>query len=94
MESRVSIFTLGVKNLEKSVRFYQEGLGLTLREDESSEYITFFQLNGLFLALYPSDLLADDAGVSLGKPAFSGITLAQNVASRQEVVRILQQAKK
>lgn len=61
MEPRVSIVTLGVTDLERSYRFYAEGLGLpTTRRPEDG--IVFFQTRGVVLALYPSSELADDVG--------------------------------
>jgi catechol 2,3-dioxygenase-like lactoylglutathione lyase family enzyme len=89
MESRLSIVTLGVNDLAASVSFYKDGLGLNLREKDSSSYIAFFQFNGMLLALYPRDLLAEDAGIANDNAIFSGMTLAQNVGSREEVDSIL-----
>jgi catechol 2,3-dioxygenase-like lactoylglutathione lyase family enzyme len=92
MDSRLSIVTLGVADLVDSVAFYREGLGLELKEEMSNNYIAFFQLNGILLALYPSELLAKDAGVPHEKSSFSGITLAQNVASKTDVDKLLELA--
>ena len=59
MESRISIITLGVSDLERSLRFYRDGLGLptTWAADKG---IVFFQTQGVCLALYPFDELAKD----------------------------------
>ncbi len=51
MEPRISIVTLGVSDLAKSVQFYQAGLGLPLRE--SNDAIAFFETRGTWLGLYP-----------------------------------------
>lgn len=93
MDSRLSVVTLGVNDLEKSVRFYKDGIGFSYREDISNEYVAFFQMNSLLMGLYPKKLLAEDAGVPLVAEGFSGITLAQNVASLQEIDEILILAK-
>ncbi len=61
MEARISMVTLGVADLERATRFYAEGLGLPLRSND--EAISFFDLNGTWLALYPWDKLAEDAEV-------------------------------
>lgn len=61
MEARISMVTLGVADLEGATRFYADGLGLPLRS--SDEAISFFDLNGTWLALYPWDKLAEDAEV-------------------------------
>lgn len=92
MESRISIISLGVSDLANSTAFYRNGLGLKLRDNESNSYISFFQLNSFLLALYPSELLAADAGVPHQKSVFSGITLAHNVGSKKEVDDILESA--
>jgi uncharacterized protein len=101
MEPRISIITLGVKDLERSLRFYRDGLGLpTTRKAEQG--IIFFQMNGSCLALYPYRELAKDVfekfvegpvgGLAAEKSKFTGLTLAHNVRQREDVDRVLQQA--
>jgi len=91
MEPRISIITLGVKNLERSYNFYHHGLGLpTTRSPEDG--IIFFKTNGTCLALYPLDGLAEDANKLPNKGAFSGITLAHNTKSKEDVNNILKLA--
>lgn len=95
MEPRISIITLGVTDLDRSYKFYSEGLGFpTTRKPESG--IVFFQTNGVCLALYPLDKLAADISPSYPseKGRFSGITLAHNTKSKKEVDVILTLAKK
>ena len=53
MEPRISIITLGVDDLSRSIQFYRDGLGLPLRDDEDTESIAFFETSGTWLALYP-----------------------------------------
>jgi len=94
MESRISIITLGVADLERSFHFYRDGLKLpTTRSPENG--IVFFQTNGTALALYPYQDLADDIGPDWNEPRakFSGITLAHNVRERGEVDELLATAK-
>ncbi len=91
MEPRISIITLGVSDLARSVRFYRDGLGLPLRE-EGSDAIAFFETRGTWLALYPRDALADDAAVPPDGSGFPGFTLAHNVRSREEVDALLNEA--
>ena len=84
------MITLGVADLERSYRFYKEGLGLpTTRSPESG--IIFFQTLGVTLALYPYQDLALDIGPDWNEPRskFSGITLAHNVRKRGEVDEVL-----
>jgi catechol 2,3-dioxygenase-like lactoylglutathione lyase family enzyme len=93
MEPRISIITLGVKSLERSLRFYRDGLGFpTTRKAEQG--IVFFQTSGVCLALYPYDALAMDVSEEfrVERSKFTGITLAHNVRSREEVDRLLKQA--
>ncbi len=95
MEPRISIVTLGVSDLERSYRFYHEGLGLpTTRRPEAG--IVFFQTSGVCLALYPLAELAEDVSPSLSadRGKFSGITLAHNTRSKKEVDEILDLAEK
>ena len=95
MEPRISIITLGVSDLERSYKFYHEGLGLpTSRNPESG--IIFFQTGGVCLALYPLDKLAEDVSPtqSSERGLFPGITLAHNTKSKNEVNTILFQAEK
>ena len=88
MEPRISIITLGVTDLPRSVEFYRDGLGLPL-VDENTESIAFFQNKGTWLALYPREALAADVGVDTEGSGFSGVTLAHNVRSREEVDALL-----
>jgi hypothetical protein len=93
MEPRISIITLGVKSLQRSLEFYRDGLGFpTTRKAE--EGIIFFQTSGTCLALYPCDELAKDVSKDflVGRSKFTGITLAHNVRRREDVDRILKQA--
>ncbi len=84
------MITLGVKDLEKSVKFYKEGLGFP--KMESSPEVAFFALNGSWLGLYARESLAEDASVSSEGRGFSGFTLAHNVASETEVDQTIEQA--
>ncbi len=88
MEPCISIVTLGVTDLPRSVQFYRDGLGLNL-SDEDTESIAFFQTSGTWLALYPRDALAADVGISTEGSGFSGVTLAHNVHTRKEVDELL-----
>src|SRR5688572_4612915 len=93
MEPRISIITLGVGDLGRSLSFYKDGLGLpTTRSAESG--IVFFQTNGVALALFPYDELAKDISESFNVPRskFTGITLAHNVRTKEEVDQILRRA--
>jgi uncharacterized protein len=93
MEPRISLITLGVADLAKSLRFYRDGLGFptTWTGDKG---VIFFKTAGVCLALYPFDELAKDVSDSFltQKPKFAGITLAHNVRKKEDVDRILKLA--
>lgn len=91
VEPRISIITLGVKDLDRAVRFYRDGLSLPLSAASSKE-IAFFSTSGTVLALFPRDELAADANVPPQGGGFSGITLAHNVRERGEVDSVIAQA--
>ena len=91
MEPRISIITLGVTDLPRAVEFYRDGLGLPLY-DENTESIAFFQNRGTWLALYPREALAKDVGIDASGSGFSGVTLAHNVRTREEVDALLEVA--
>ncbi len=90
MESRISIITLGVSDLDRSIRFYRDGLGFETKAKEGDD-IAFFGLNGTALALYPIDKLAEDISPEIPRPTsgFSGITIAHNVREKKEVSEVL-----
>lgn len=83
MEQRLSVVTLGVENVELARRFY-ESLGWTCANDKPE--IAFFQLNGMVLALYAREGLAEDAALPVEPaPVFGGVTLAYNTRTKEEV---------
>ena len=84
MEQRLTLITLGVKNLQRSKEFYQNIFGWQPLES-GNESIVFFQLNGIQLALFPQESLADDAGVPAEGKGFRAFSLAHNVRSEKEV---------
>ena len=80
----ISVVTLGVADVERSERFYMDGLGL--RYARPPKGIVYFELAGARLALFPRDDLARYAGVEPTPPGgFTGTTLSCNVGSRSEV---------
>ena len=98
MESRITIITLGVDDLEKSVAFYR-ALGFTTEGIVGKEYeygaVAFFELqNNLKLALWPRTSLAHDAGISPTPASSTDMALAHNVGSEKEVDEVMEQAEK
>ncbi len=90
MDPRINIVTLGVRDFARAVRFYRDGLRWSAAV-EMGDFV-LFDTGGVAVALYPRDLLANDAGVTPGAEGFGGVTLAQNVASREEVDRVISDA--
>src|SRR5215210_1178153 len=92
MEQRVSLITLGVKNLDQSRAFYAR-LGWR-RSALGAEGVAFFQVGGLVLSLFPREHLAKDAALSPEGSGFCGIALAYNTRSKQEVEEVLHEAER
>lgn len=93
MRQKLNIITLGVSDLRRSLEFYEKGLGWK-KSSASQDNIIFFPLGGMVLALYPRELLAEDATVPAKGSGFSGITIAYNAKSEKEVDEVLAEVKK
>jgi catechol 2,3-dioxygenase-like lactoylglutathione lyase family enzyme len=95
MEPRITLITLGVSNLTRSARFYRDGLGWPTNYEEGGP-VAFFNTAGTRLSLYPLEHLAVDISPELptAKAGFSGITLAHNVRTREEVAQVLATAER
>jgi catechol 2,3-dioxygenase-like lactoylglutathione lyase family enzyme len=87
MKQYLHIITLGVRDFEKSKKFYAETLGW--KTSRPQDGIAFFQAGGVALAIYPREKLAEDALISPEGSGFSGITLAYNAQSESEVDEII-----
>jgi catechol 2,3-dioxygenase-like lactoylglutathione lyase family enzyme len=91
MEQRLTVITLGVADVDRARRFYCDGLGWTAAPGSSAE-IVFIHVGTIVLALYPRQLLAEDAGAASVGGGFDGVTLAQNVGTKAEVDAALARA--
>lgn len=87
MEPRISFVTLGVADLERATRFYEEVLQLPRLDTPPG--VVFFEMGKTWLALYPRELLAEDAGVPAEGSGFAGFTLAHNVRTEEGVDALL-----
>lgn len=90
MKPRISLITLGVDDLPKSLAFYRDGLGWPTEGIVGQQFehgaVAFFDLqSGLRLALWPRASIAHDAGLARGPRSATEFTLAHNVGSSQEV---------
>lgn len=97
MKPHVSIITLAVGNLEKSVRFYRDGLGWKTRGIVGADYeygaVAFFELQpGLCLALWPRESLAHEIGIEIQPPAMTEFMLSHNVGEKAQVEQALRLA--
>ena len=99
MKPRITVLTIGVDNLEKSLAFYRDGLGLPTPGIIGTEFehgaVAFFDLQaGLKLAIWPRTSIAHDTGLPPGPSSATEFTLGHNVASKEEVDTVMAQAKK
>jgi len=97
MKPRITVLTIGVGDLEKSLKFYRDGLGLRTEGiiGEEFEYgaVVFFDLqNGLKLALWPRKSLAHDAGIAETPASPTELSIGHNVNTKEEVDQVMAQA--
>jgi catechol 2,3-dioxygenase-like lactoylglutathione lyase family enzyme len=92
MKPKISMIGLGVRDFERSLAFYRDGLGFPVHNYTEGEDHVMFRLEGTWLSLYPRDKLAEDATVPDDGGGFSGVTLAHNVKSKAEVDAVFAQA--
>lgn len=90
MQPRMSMLTLGVDDLRRSIEFYQKGLGFP-RHGEGAD-VAFFNLNGTWLGLYGREALAEDAQIDPSGTGFNSFAIAHNVNSEEEVEEVMQHA--
>lgn len=98
MKPRITVLTIGVDDLERSLEFYRDGLGLTTKGIVGQQFehgaVVFFSLQGgLTLALWKRDDLAHDSTVPKSAASPTEFALGHNVRSRQEVDTVLAQAR-
>ena len=98
MKPRITVVTIGVDDLEKSLRFYRDGLGFSTEGIIGNEIpygaVVFIDLQaGLKLALWKRDDIAWDAGIPKGGKSATELTIAHNVNSKQEVDAVMSQAR-
>ena len=99
MKPRITVLTLGVSDLERSLAFYRDGLGLPTEGIIGTEFeggaVAFFQLGGgVMLALWPTRELANDSGLPEGTSTGASYAIANNVRTREEVDEVIEQARR
>ena len=97
MQARITVITLGVDDLERSLRFYRDGLGFATEGIVGKKFefgaVAFFELQtGLKLAIWPRKSLAHDSGLPLTAPSPTGLSIGHNVGSRAAVDAVMAQA--
>jgi hypothetical protein len=98
MQARITLITIGVDDLERSLRFYRDGLGLATDGIVGKEFehgaVAFFDLQaGLKLGLWPRKSISHDTGLPLGNASSTEFTLGHNVASKAAVDAVMEQAR-
>jgi catechol 2,3-dioxygenase-like lactoylglutathione lyase family enzyme len=99
MKPRVTVLTLGVDDLDRSLAFYRDGLGLPTDGIVGREFehgaVAFFDLeSGIKLAIWPRADIAHDSSVHRSPPSATEFTIGHNVASREEVDAVADQARR
>ena len=98
MRPRITVITVGVEDLERSLRFYRDGLGLPTQGIVGTEFehgaVAFFDLQaGLKLAIWPRKSISHDSGIPESPASPTEFTLGHNVSSREEVDAVMEQAR-
>jgi catechol 2,3-dioxygenase-like lactoylglutathione lyase family enzyme len=98
MKPRISVVTLGVADLERSLAFYRDGLGFPTQGIVGQEFehgaVAFFDLAGGFkLAIWAQDNVAHDTGLAKTPMSPTAFTIGHNVAARAEVDAAIAQAR-
>ena len=99
MKPRITLITLGVNDLELSLAFYRDGLGLKTEGIIGTQYehgaVVFFDLQGgCKLALWPRKSIAHDTGLLASAPSPTDFTIAHNVSSKEEVDAVMDEARR
>ena len=99
MKPRITVITLGVDDLEQSLRFYRDGLGFPTEGIVGTEFehgaVAFFDLQpSLMLAIWPRADIAHDANISKTPASPTEFTIGHNVGSKEEVDAVMAQAKR
>jgi catechol 2,3-dioxygenase-like lactoylglutathione lyase family enzyme len=98
MKPRITIITLSVDDLEKSLAFYRDGLGLPtlgiIGQEFAQGAVAFFDLQpGLKLALWPRASIAHDTTLAQTDHSPTELTTGHTVSGREEVDAVMQQAR-
>jgi uncharacterized protein len=98
MRPRITVITVGVDDLERSLAFYRDGMGLPTQGIMGTEFeygaVAFFDLQaGVKLAIGPRKSISHDTGIPDSPPSPTDLTLGHNVSSKEEVDAVMEQAR-
>ncbi|MGE6260475.1 VOC family protein [Heyndrickxia sporothermodurans] len=98
MKPRITVITIGVDDLEKSIKFYRDGLQLPTEGIVGQEFehgaVAFFDLHGgLKLAIWNRKSIAHDTKLNQSPVSPTEFTIGHNVSSKVEVDSVMEQAK-
>lgn len=94
--NKITCICLGVRDMEKSIKFYRDELGFETDEKSNNPEVIFFNTPGTKFELYPLELLAKDISEDNTPQicnGFAGITLAYNVEKKEDVSSIIEKAR-
>jgi catechol 2,3-dioxygenase-like lactoylglutathione lyase family enzyme len=92
VKGKISMVTLGVRDVARSLAFYRDGLGFQTHNYKAGDDMVMFALEGSWLGIYPREALAEDAGVAgvAGDGGgFAGFSFSHNVGSKAEVDAVI-----
>jgi uncharacterized protein len=97
MKPRIKVLTLAVSDLERSLAFYRDGLGLPTQGVIGQEFedgaVVFFHLNDdLILALYPAASLGKDARITATGTRLGAVSIGHVVGSKEAVDAVMAEA--
>jgi catechol 2,3-dioxygenase-like lactoylglutathione lyase family enzyme len=104
MKQRINVITIGVNDLERSLKFYRDGLGLKTEGIIGTEFkgdethpagaVAMFNFEGnLILSLYPRTELAKDSNEPESTPSSTEFSIGHAVGSKEEVDKVMEQAR-
>jgi catechol 2,3-dioxygenase-like lactoylglutathione lyase family enzyme len=85
MKPKISLVTLGARDLPRMIAFYRDGLGFPTHNHKEGDDMVMFALEGTWLGLFPREALAEDAGLPSEGSGFGGVALAHNASSKADV---------
>jgi hypothetical protein len=99
MKQRINVLTLAVSDLERSLAFYRDGMGLPTKGVTGQEFedgaVVFFHLNdGLILALYPAASLSKDAKIAATENRLGAVSIGHLLGSKEQVDAVMRQAER